>query len=125
MIYLDILSNECGDNLLYVNGESYQDIDDTWVNCLDNLKDLFGKNVRVQIRQTTLERQYYPDKLEDYKVKEIVWKTIGIDKIQYYIGKYPVKWSNGDSLFIIDVNDKLPDWLSFEAIISGEWSFGI
>lgn len=121
MIYLDILFNKEDDNVLYLNGKQYQDIDNTWCDCLSFLKDILKDKVKIQLRDVDLQRNDFPESIESYKDTELIWRRIKINDVEYYLNKKTIKWVNGDKLFIIEPTDKLPDFLAFETLISGVW----
>jgi len=60
---LTILINDLDDCLLYVDGKAFNDIDDTWAECILFLKDIISN--RVNIIKTSLERKDYPTQLEN------------------------------------------------------------
>lgn len=63
-----ILVNEDDDALLYLNGKSYQDIDLTWVDCIDFLRNILT-NVNISIINHPKDRKDFPDIIneEDFK----------------------------------------------------------
>lgn len=59
---LTILINGNDDCLLYVDGKAFNDIDETWAECILFLKDIITD--KVDIIKTSLERKDYPTNLE-------------------------------------------------------------
>lgn len=121
VIYLDILTNDGGDNLLYVNGESYQDIDDTWVDCLDNLQELFGDNVKVKFHKTSKPRYEFEDKLTEYKDATTIWKSIDVADINLYLNEVDIRWQYDNKTMLFKAGDSLPNTIPFEMLTNGEW----
>ena len=63
MKQLIILMNDLDDCLLYVDGKAFNDIDDSWAECILFLSDIISD--RVNIIKTNLERKDYPTQLEN------------------------------------------------------------
>jgi len=63
MKQLTILINDLDDCLLYVDGKAFNDIDDTWAECILFLSDIISD--RVNIIHTGLERKDYPTQLDN------------------------------------------------------------
>ena len=81
MIYLDVLHNGY-DALLYVNGKSYNDIDDTWIDCLQFLGKILNDKIKIRIRKTDKEYKDFPKIIENYKDGDIIWREITFNELQ-------------------------------------------
>lgn len=121
MIHLDILTNGY-DNLLYLNGKSYNDIDDSWGECLLFLKDILAPEVDIKLRKTEADYNDFPKVIDVYS-NTFRWQRIDLNKIPEYLSKRTIKWEDKENnkSFIIEPQDKLPDSLSMDVLTKGKW----
>lgn len=60
---LVVLYNDFDDNVLYINGKAYQDIDDSWAECMMWLDDTIT-GFSVEFRAFAGFRSDFPDEIE-------------------------------------------------------------
>jgi hypothetical protein len=58
---LVVLYNDFDDSVLYINGKAYQDMDDSWVECMMWLKDTV--DFKVEFRTFAGFRSDFPDEI--------------------------------------------------------------